>query len=195
MRLLVTGCGRSGTTWLARALRAAGVPAWHERAYSLTRSGQGGWAAEVSWLAAPHRPPSGTYVVHFVRRPLATIASQAARGGLARSAGHPLRAYDDYIYRHLPAVRDGGTQLDRCARFWVGWNELVNADERLRLEGITAADVTRLAQLVYPAAWLGRLPPPAHTSAAAPPPLSWADLVHIPEVAKLAAAYGYETED
>lgn len=191
MRLLVTGCGRSGTVWLARALCLAGVDCGHERTYSLTRCGEGGWSAEVSWLAAPHPRPADVHVVHLVRHPLAVIRSQVARGGLARRAGDRREAYDRYIYRHLPGLRDLPTQLERCAAFWVRWNRLVDADERMRVEDVTAETVTRLARVVDPSAGLTGLPPRAHRGRAAPL-LRWRDVGD--QVAELALRYGYEVE-
>ena len=79
MRVLITGTGRCGTGWMARALTAAGAPCGHEAAFTARRHGDCDWVAESSWLAAPYLDRlDGVYVVHLVRDPLKTIASRAA---------------------------------------------------------------------------------------------------------------------
>ena len=80
MRLLVTGCGRSGTKWLAHSLTVAGVPTGHEDAFSVARHGEGDWTSEVSWLAAPYTPMRGTHVVHLVRHPIPRSADPVIIG-------------------------------------------------------------------------------------------------------------------
>lgn len=77
---VVTGCGRSGTSYAATVLTAAGIPCGHEelfhpRVRSLpdfgTRRG------DASWLAAPFvsKLPDGTVVLHQVRDPVQVIGS------------------------------------------------------------------------------------------------------------------------
>lgn len=79
MRVLITGTGRCGTGWMARALTAAGAPCGHEAAFTARGHGDCDWVAESSWLAAPYLDRlDGVYVVHLVRDPLKTIASRAA---------------------------------------------------------------------------------------------------------------------
>ena len=54
MRVLITGTGRCGTGWMARALTAAGAPCGHEAAFTARGHGDCDWVAESSWLAAPY---------------------------------------------------------------------------------------------------------------------------------------------
>jgi hypothetical protein len=48
MRVLITGTGRCGTGWMARALTAAGAPCGHEAAFTARGHGDCDWVAEVS---------------------------------------------------------------------------------------------------------------------------------------------------
>ncbi|MEY2423469.1 MAG: hypothetical protein QOI95_3536 [Acidimicrobiaceae bacterium] len=98
--------------------------------------------------------PRGTAVLHQVRDPFATVSSWfglrfLADGGpysFRRPSGPPrllwhevttrmarrrgecvyvARDYERFVARHLPwAVRVPST-LDRCMRYWTGWNEMV----------------------------------------------------------------------
>lgn len=194
MRLLVTGAGRSGTWWLTHALRACGVPADHETAYTIDRHGEGDWDCEVSWLAAPYTPVADTHVVHMVRDPLATIASRVAWGSFEDN--DPAGRYDPRIkgrwaIEHCPQITTGTSPVERAAIHWVEWNRMVRgADELLRLEDCTADEVWRLASIVDPSAHRPELPAPTNQSKA-PARLTWTDVAHIDGLVELAATYGY----
>lgn len=194
-RLLVTGAGRCGTWWLVHALRACGVDAQHEVAFDVERHGEGDWTCEVSWLAAPFTPVADAYTVHLVRHPLAQIRSRAAWGSFEpRGPGR----YDPTVkgrwaMKWIPAIRDGRTPVERAAIHWVRWNLLVwGADELLRIEDVTADVVFRLARIVDPDARRPRRLRPGTVNAAPPsPPVTWADVEHVPALLDLAAQYGY----
>lgn len=199
MRLLVTGAGRTGTWWLTHALRSCGIDAQHEVAYSLDRHGDGDWSCEVSWLAAPFTPVADAYVVHMTRHPLAQIASRAAWGSFEDQ--DPPGPYDQrgpydprpkgrYAIDWCPDIARGRTPVERAAIHWVRWNELVVADEILRLEDCTPAEVWRLASIVDPRASRPRIGPPVNRSHR-PPTLTWADVDHVAGLRDLAARYGY----
>lgn len=191
MRLLVTGCARSGTGWLAACLTAAGVDCGHEAVYGLSGPLDGGWRAEASWLAAPHRPPAGTHVVHLVRHPLQVIRSNAERGLFGPPEPN---AWGEYAIRHAPAIAGGSTRLARAAVYWTAWNRLVNGDEMVRVEDVTAATVTRLARVVdRTAPGVARLPERVNRQEAGlvGPPPTWETVAGIPGLVDLAARYGY----
>lgn len=133
-RLLVTGCARSGTGYTAAVLSRLGLPCGHERVFGpaqLRRAGHGAWdaappwpervEAESSWLAAPllGALPEGTLVLHQVRHPLAVMRSNLRIGFFSSRSG-----YLDFACAHLPEL-ERGTPLERAARYWVGWNALV----------------------------------------------------------------------
>lgn len=201
MRLLVTGCGRSGTKWLARCLTEAGLDCGHERAFTVADHGGSDWSAEVSWLAAPWTPIADAHVVHLVRHPLDVIRSRVAtqvfehRDRGRNEAGDPkptLGPWGAFAYRWCPAMVDAPGPVWRAAAHWVQWNRLVVADELLRIEDVDAATVTRLARLVDPAAGIDVLPPAGERGGHPHGrPVTWAQVADVPHLAAMARGYGY----
>ena len=193
MRLLVTGAGRSGTRWLTFALRSCGISARHEVAYSIDRHGEGDWQCELSWLAAPYTPVDA-WTVHMVRHPLAQIASRAAWGSF--EPGPPVGRYDPRVKGRwaidtCPEIAEGATPIERAAIHWVRWNEYVDGvHEILRLEDVTASEVSRLARLVNPDAHPPTLPP-RNNQSQRPSHITWADVDHIDGLIELAVRFGY----
>lgn len=134
MRLIVTGCGRSGTQWTAAFLQRVGLRGMHESAFSvaverdgpLTAEEIGGrWGAErdfdCSWLAAPmlRNLPDDFVVWHQFRNPF-----KVARCWASNNLLHSDERSTAYVRRHLPAARHGD-RWQRAASYVVGWNELV----------------------------------------------------------------------
>jgi hypothetical protein len=190
--VLVTGTGRTGTWWLTEALRLAGVKAEHEIHYSLDKQGPiPDGTVEVSWLAAPFTPVD-VWTIHLVRHPLKTIASRAAWGSFGgpqpRYSYNP-RPKGDYAIRHCPKIAEGTSPVERAAIHWVEWNRLVQADEVLRLEDVTAETVRDIARRVGDAK-LPRLPKPTN-QAPNPPKLVWADVEHVDGLTEMAGRFGY----
>ena len=199
MKLLVTGTGRTGTVWLTEALAAAGAPARHEVAFSLARHGDIPWQCEVSWLAAPFLPldPRRVHVVHLVRDPLATIRSRAAWGSFNTNGGHGIdrRIKGNFALAHAPAIRAGRTPVERAALHYVAWNNMIHdrapRAELARVEDIDVDTVLRWARIVQPGAKLKTLPADHKNAAPASPPVTWADVEHVPGLVELAEVYGY----
>lgn len=87
VRYIVTGCGRSGTGFLAESLRNSGVPCTHEKFFSSKGRVQqiediGSGECEASWYAAPYlQNVAGLKVVHVVRDPV-KVANSFYRLGL-----------------------------------------------------------------------------------------------------------------
>lgn len=151
-RLLITGCGRSGTLYAARLWQSLGLDIRHER--PVPPDGMIGADGIASWFMAaddPH-PPSGPsaldyrfdVVIHQVRHPLKVIASMAQyilRNG-KRAPG--------FIERHLPETRltpdeQNGLNLEqrlilRASRYWYYWNLLAaaKADRTIQIEELEA---------------------------------------------------------
>ena len=75
-RLLITGCGRSGTRYTSFALQRLGLDVPHER---LGRDGISSWTMAITTEKRPFGPPSSQVsfeqVFHQVRDPIAAIAS------------------------------------------------------------------------------------------------------------------------
>lgn len=193
MRLLVTGTGRCGSTWLAKAITEAGTPCTHEVYWNWDRHGEGDWQAEVAWPAAPFTPITDAYVVHLVRHPLDTIRSRASWGSFSEIPTDTRRyRLGQWAQRVVPAIAEGRSPLEKAAIHWVEWNRLVaGAAELLRLEDLTAADVTRLARIVDPDAEAGDLPQKNNGAPQLIDELDWDDVAHVPGLLDLAAEYGY----
>jgi hypothetical protein len=92
----------------------------------------------------------------------------------------------------VPAIAKGRDPVERSAIHWVEWNRLVRgADELLRLEDITAEDVTRLARVINPEATMLRTLEPLNGAADLIDPVTWDDIAHVDGLLELAAEYGY----
>jgi hypothetical protein len=202
VKLLVSGCGRSGTKFLARAIAVAGVTCTHEEAFTPDRAGTGEWAewqAEVSWCAAPHTPLAGVHVVHLVRHPLDVIRSRVDKGTFAirwstKDEQPRLGPWARWAYRWCPGMKLARTEIEASAIHWVQWNRLVVADEVLRLEDVDVATITRLARIVDPSAsGIVTLPPPvdAIPTAKRSPRPTWDDLAAVPGFEAMARRFGY----
>lgn len=145
--LIFTGCGRSGTGWVARVLSQAGFEASHEGVFQ-GRPGpdeQGPLSegtVESSWFAAPFmqgRPLTEVAVVHLVRDPR-TWADSWLRTGVMSSP-----FVKRFLKRWCPEmmhIRDD--PLRAAMTYWLRWNERVErlAALRLRIEDL---DETGLA--------------------------------------------------
>lgn len=116
--LLITGCARSGTTFITKFLRGNDLEVSHERdaAFGI-----------VSWMMAadsPHAPwgPGADqfrfkHVFHQVRHPLKTIAS----------AYHEPRPSWGFIERFVPEIDKEEPRLVRAAKYWYYWNLLAES--------------------------------------------------------------------
>jgi hypothetical protein len=132
-KLLITGCGRSGTFYSAEVWRQLGLDIRHER--PIGHHGVMGEDGAASWLMAVNdpNPPFGTsavdyefdIVVHQVRHPLKVIASVAqfilGKGRFAK----------EYIQANVPQTKILDDELSlnthqqlilQAARYWYYWN-------------------------------------------------------------------------
>jgi hypothetical protein len=126
---LITGCGRSGTSYTAAALRACGLDVGHEE------PGVGGvvssvWVVEDTYYPsfhAQHRPQFDL-VLHQVRHPLPTI------GSLTTAQDSSLR----WNARHIELDLHQEKVLV-AAQYWLNWNLLCEsrAQYRYRIEAVT----------------------------------------------------------
>jgi hypothetical protein len=126
---LITGCGRSGTKYMATVLRKAGLNVRHER------PGKDGTVSAI-WIVEDERypvyhhqgpRPEFDLVLHQVRDPLKTIASlTTTRPGSWR-----------WLARHVPIDLSDGI-LKIAAEFWYFWNLKceARASYRYRIEDL-----------------------------------------------------------
>lgn len=141
-KLLITGCGRSGTFYSTEVWRALGLDIRHERPVGV--HGKMGGDGASSWLMAaddpnpPFGPSAVDYefdiVIHQVRHPLKVIAS-AAQFILAKGEFAP-----EYIERNAPETQINFDEqilsekqqlLLQAARYWYYWNLLVEGKEEI----------------------------------------------------------------
>ncbi len=112
-RVLVTGCGRSGTRYTTFVLRRLGLDVPHER---LGRDGIASWTMAVEAADRPFGPPSDEvrfgHVFHQIRHPLAVIRSVETFGPDSWS----------FICTHTPCSPDDPVVL-RGAKYWLYWTE------------------------------------------------------------------------
>lgn len=153
---VVTGCARSGTSFMAKLLDSLGIPCGHERVFrprGTSKPDFGNAQGDSSWIAAPllGHLSSETLVLHQVRHPRDVLRSLVGTGFLAaaptklrwarfhlQSRGIQLGSrivnpsWEEFALQHCPGLQDHPDQLSRCAHYWVEWNKLV---ERAAAQG------------------------------------------------------------
>lgn len=152
---VITGCGNSGTKYVARLLSTLGVrTAWEEFFIHATTpadvAGYLDWLlttdtkGESSSLAAPYvsKLPPGTLVFHQVRNPVAVIRSLMGRETfMPKWRNLPnLR----FFFRHLRGADHDDEPIVLAMKYWLGWNRLVGNRCRpaLRYRVESLSDVT-----------------------------------------------------
>ncbi len=128
LRLLVTGCARSGTKFTAFLLQRLKINAPHER---LGRDGICSWTMAVPCEKRPFGPPTSRVsfeeVFHQVRDPLAVMRSSTT---LTADSW-------EFIHQHIGSP-DAAHPIVRAARYWLLWNEAAErmATWRYRVEDL-----------------------------------------------------------
>jgi hypothetical protein len=154
MAIVVTGCGRSGTLYIASVFRALAIPTSHEQIFVPDRRepprDMRGFQAASSWLAAPFvgALPEPGLVLHQLRDPRDVIASllgirffrplrpfpllagagDAVELGRRAVFGSGRRAIRNDYVRFIewadPEILVG-REIDRCIRYWIRWNRMI----------------------------------------------------------------------
>lgn len=152
-RILVAGCGRSGTGFLAEVMRRAGVESGHERVFG-PATATARWRHtrfEASWLCMPWIAtlPDWVELVHLVRHPIHNAASWLGVGMFDDDPDPGHAPYRRALERFAPGVLERPTPLERWAAHWVVWTEhlLVHAEHRWRIEDLDASGGDQLAKL------------------------------------------------
>ena len=152
--------------------------------------------AESSYMSAPFLGEfSRSQVIHMVRNPIKVVASFVFDRGYFNANGpspNPeIFPYEDFVYTHLPSLREDVPPIDRACLFWVGWNEMIEAsgavDYRHRLED----PVEELANFLGSSGTYSKV-----SNAAKEPPPKWSPAqIQTPSIRKrfkdLARKYGY----
>lgn len=132
--LLITGCARSGTTYISEVLKLGGLDIAHE---VIGKDGISSWfmcieADRVPWK---HRPSALGYhfehVFHQVRHPLKVISSVLA-------TEH--RKAVKYFSENIPEIYSKDKLIVKCAKYWYYWNLYAEqkAEWRYQVEQIDA---------------------------------------------------------
>lgn len=164
-RFVVTGSGRCGTTWLARALTRVGVPCGHEEVFNPWTTG---WPddirGEVSWVAACRLDKVTEPLALLVRHPLLVVKSMVEIGFFTWDLTN---LYHEPLAEAFPEVYDWRTPQDRALETWVALNSaaLTRAEMVLRFE-LVRRDPELFARFL---AWAGGNPRHAEEAVAEPP--------------------------
>lgn len=117
--VLITGCGRSGTTYTTNLLRACGLDVKHEKI---------GIDGSVSWFMAVDSDfPWGSGDTHFrhtfhqIRDPIDVITSFYV------NIDHVAWVWN-YVYNYIPEIKREDPHLVKCAKYWYYWN--LKAEEK-----------------------------------------------------------------
>lgn len=198
-KIVIVGCGRSGTRYIAKICRVGGLDVGHE----IPRpKGTASWYATAVDTADPMEllPIEGyekALFLHQVRDPVKTISS------FQRVDSDPYGTWK-FIGRNLPEFSMEDSRIQKCMVYWRYWNLLAEgrAEWTYRVEDIfedqvfdrfcrlTGADPGKKADMQ-------KVSKRYNYKHLVFPPLQWGDILH--ENEKLAAAiadqakrYGYE---
>jgi hypothetical protein len=162
-KLLVTGCGRSGTLYASEVWKTQGLDVRHENPEPpngrMGKDGIASWYMAVNDPGPPFGPSSEGYefdlIIHQVRYPLEVIASVAQfvlQDPYSR----------DYIERNAPQTRLSLEEMAlspkaqsflQAARYWYFWNLLAQkkADITIQVENLPARleSLCRLLEIIY----------------------------------------------
>lgn len=111
--LLITGCARSGTHYIAALLTLSGLPIKHEREGAM---GTSSWTMAVDAVKTPWGPGflkfKFRHVFHQVRDPLKTISACTTE---------PEKSWE-FICVHIPQIKMKDRLVVKCAKYWYYWN-------------------------------------------------------------------------
>lgn len=128
--ILITGCARSGTTYITKVLKQCGYRVGHE---NRKKDGVCSWLMAVDTRHVPWGQARNGYrfrhIFHQVRDPLKTISSL--------NATEPEVSFQ-FIQEHIPEIQKEDSRLTQCAKFWYYWNLLAEsqAEWTYRIEAL-----------------------------------------------------------
>jgi hypothetical protein len=154
LQYVVTGTGRSGTVYMAKALTSVGIPCGHEAIFtpagmdyalrklggepiadSLVSIADGRWLsdqdkiiAESSYMAAPYcQQPvlENAKIIHVVRHPLRVAFSFVDGFGYFQHNNPGYDPYQQFIYKHIPELYHDMMPIERACLYYVIWNDMI----------------------------------------------------------------------
>jgi len=132
-KILISGCGRSGTNYMAILLEKSGYSIHHE---CFGKDGCVSWPMAVNSYSpwGPISEETFDHVFHQVRHPLFVINSWLINlDDLDR---------DEWVFirSHIPEINRSDSLIVHCAKYWYYWNLLVEqkAEWRYQIEKLSA---------------------------------------------------------
>lgn len=215
MKLLVTGCGRSGTQYFAAILNHLGIETSHERCFThdkdplaefLDVTQWEEWkkvSAECSWIAAPFvedHIPEDCFVVHLVRDPRKVVRCWFTHNIIETS---PVGAF---VQKILPECIEG-TPLDKAVAYVYLWNHMLLQSDKVHMIHVEEINTDIIRDLFLECGFpfdqektddmfKGNAVPTNHQSCGSHNPVSWDEIVSTPYGNRLLAMsreLGYST--
>lgn len=141
---LIVGTGRSGTVGGAKLLNSLGIPCGHECIFTnkgfdsknKKNSKAAIWCgeknefqdlrAESSYMACPFIKDLNpeTQIIHLVRNPFDVVAS-FVYGLKYFQFNKPSNSYENFIYHHLPVLKENLEPIERAVTYYIQWNEMI----------------------------------------------------------------------
>lgn len=184
---LITGCGRSGTLYMAKALRAAGLDVGHEEA------GEDGAVSSAWCVDSRHYPyyheqgprPEFDIVLHQVRHPLPTIASLTT----SQSASWA------FTEQFVPIPE--GDVVAKAAYFWYHWNTLAErqAEFTYRIENLENRWDEIMSVLRHNAPYSSCAQLLKNVNSRVHGAVNWTDIPLARQIRGMARRYGYTIGD
>lgn len=151
MKVVITGCGRSGTQWMANVLSFLGLRVRHENAFRSDSQVHlwGDWDFEVSWCAAPflQELADDIAVFHQVRNPLRVFLCWKTHRLLRNDCDS-----GTFVHKTLPECNQG-TDEERTIQYITHWNDLIERERpntfyaRYQAETLTPQELSYLLDL------------------------------------------------
>lgn len=198
-KLLIIGCGRSGTEFMATFLRASGLDVLHERPCS--KDGCVSWPMVVSHYS-PWGPleenPRYEHIFHQVRNPLHVITSWTVN--LKQLKSDEWR----FVRAHIPEISSSDPLLVHAAKYWYYWNLKAEAlaEWRYRIEDLNELLEEFSERIEFPLEHdvLSNLPHTINSWRSTLQKITWRELEAILEpsfflkLQEMAERYGYPTD-
>lgn len=137
--IVVTGCGRSGTSYITRVFQNLGLKVAHEK---WGQRGMASWYIVAgghyeNFLKITHNRK--VVVLHQVREPLKVVSSFIRRDGIG------------WITRMVPEINAKDNPFIKCAKYWYYWNKMVESkfdvDFRYKVEDVSVKETGVLKKI------------------------------------------------
>lgn len=155
MRLLFTGCARSGTGYMAKLITEAGLVCGHEWAFTPFKAGEWGLLKAESSSLALRAVEDGLVgdclVIHLIRNPLEVVRSVVGRDMFNQSPPRYKAKYSAWLCANVPQCFEPClSSVTRAARYWLFVNQRAEncIGYRLRVEDIDAKALEDISDVI-----------------------------------------------